>query len=103
MNEYQVAYEKARREADLKNETKKALELLENHEAVVLLYVTRYCPYTDAILGTDISIAEVFDDIQLAEEFMSEQEGDSDFYYWMIKKQQPNIIEHIEIEEDIPF
>jgi len=105
MNEFQVAYQKARREANLKDETAKGFELLKEHEAVVLRHITRYCPYTDGILGNDIEVMGC-GSLEEARDYLAEHDYDNDdIYYQLLRRQTPEEIEKYRPvpDDEIPF
>jgi len=107
MNEFQVAYDKAKREANLKDESMRARTLLiGDAQAVLMVSVTRYCPYTDSILGNDTTIVEVFPDLKLAEAALeaADEPDDDVVNYWLIRRYIPEALKSYNlIEEDIPF
>jgi hypothetical protein len=111
MNEYQMVYEKAKREAGLKDESFKARTMLVGDvQAVLMLSVTRYCPYTDAILGADTTIEEVFTDVDkaeaaLAKKYENEEEFDDNLYYFLIRREMPEAVKSYNQvnDDDIPF
>ena len=104
MNEYQIAYEKAKRESNLKNETAKGLALLNDHEAVVLRYITRYCPYTDGILGADIEVMGC-GTLEEASDWLAEHDdGNDDICYQLYRAKTPEEINYsLPDDEEIPF
>ncbi len=110
MNEYQVVYEKAKREANLKDETFKAWRLLATvggPEAVLMVSVTRYCPYTDGILGNDTTIVKEFDNLAGAEKALKEFDDEQDdvVNYFLIRREIPEALKSYNLvdDEDLPF
>ena len=108
MNEFQVAYEKAKREANLKDESFKARQLLTGDtQAVLMVSVTRYCPYTDGIMGNDTTIVEVFQDLNLAEAALeaADEPEDDVVNHFLIRRQMPEELKSYNLVDgdDIPF
>lgn len=109
MNEFQLAFEKARSEATFINEDGKAKELARSGKFVICLDFTRYCPYTDAIMGTDTRIDGIFDSEaeMLKAWYKLENDGfpaDGGFYYTpdMFKEVPPDCWVPVP-DDEIPF
>jgi hypothetical protein len=104
-NEFQLAYEKAKIEVPIKNELQKARQLAETGVKSVIVESVVYCPYTDAILGSEFIIYSLYTNYEEAEAAANSlQEILYDDAVFVYPRRPFDTAENEKInEEDIPF
>lgn len=98
-NEFQVAFDQSRAETSLTDDRPLAKELTLAGKFVVMGQFDVFCRMTDAIIGTDYAILQVFDDEESAKDLVDQSQDD--IWLFTVAESLPQVV--VEESEEAPF